>query len=190
MYCWPILGLLKPKNSRDWRGSTHTAAPCCAWSVPDLTRWRHARLLPAFSGHGLHQRPHVARKAKPCELPRSTHHQRPADAAKRFALPKTPLCTPLSVLFLYSDTLRVVSQDGDYKACCTQPNRDLERKAGTSPRPGCGALTSAASCDAVNHFDFIFAMLQDSETTQKGLVNFAVPKNPGDRLCHGCPLTP
>ena len=51
-------------------------------------------------------------------------------------------------------------------------------------------LRCLGGCDAVNHFDFIFAMLQDSETTQKGLVNFAVPKNPGDRLCHGCPLTP
>ena len=33
--------------------------------------------------------------------------------------------------------------------------RGLEREAGASPRPGCGALTLAASCDAVNHFDFI-----------------------------------
>ena len=54
--------------------------------------------------------------------------------------------------------------------------RGLEREAGASPRPGCGALTLAASCDAVNHFDFIFAMLQDSETTQQGLVNFAAPR--------------
>ena len=90
-----------------------------------------ARLQRPLISHGLHQRPHEARKAKACELPRSTHHQRPADAAKRFALPKTPLCTPLSVLSLYSGILRVVSQDGDYKACCTQ-NRQGFREGGWS----------------------------------------------------------